>query len=89
MNKSLWFIMLIIFTNQKGGFEFLRLLYSATLHDRYKFVLLHFRIAQSVGLKPCSEGAACLLMDRGTAQDSEGQGEDEKPDASVLVAIKL
>ena len=72
MNKSLWFIMLIILTNEKGGFEFLCLLYSAsktTLHEdllRYKFVL-HSRIAQSAGLKPCSEGAACPLMDRGTA----------------------
>ena len=66
-------MMLIILTNEKGGFEFLRLLHSAskaTLHEdllRYKFVLLHSRIAQSAGLKPCSEGAACPLMDRGTA----------------------
>ena len=73
MNKSLWFMLLIILTNEKGGFKFLRLLHysasKATLHEdllRYKFVL-HSRIAQSAGFKPCSEGAACPLMDRGTA----------------------
>ena len=71
MDKSLWFIILIILTNEKGGF--VCLLYSAsktTLHEdllRYNFVLLHSRIAQSAGLKPCSEGAACPLMDWDTA----------------------
>ena len=70
MNKSLWFIMLIIITNEKGGFEFLHLLHSATLHENllhYKFVLLHSRIAQSADLKSCSERSACPLMDRDTA----------------------
>ena len=61
-------MLLIILTNEKGGFEFLRLLHSASeaaLHEdllRYKCVL-HSRIAQSAGLKPCSEGAACPLID--------------------------